>query len=131
MKLEDALENYQYYSGKASDLCRQLAFAGIALVWIFKTGESIHASVPKELRPATLFMVITLSLDFLQYVVGSATWGIYNRQKERAGIKNDQEFRAPPWINYATLALYWTKLGILACGYAYILKFLFGLVFGS
>ena len=39
MKLSDYRETYYEFSGKASDVTRQLAFAGIAIVWIFKIEE--------------------------------------------------------------------------------------------
>jgi len=37
MKLAQARGHYEYFSGKASDISRQLGFAGIALIWVFKT----------------------------------------------------------------------------------------------
>ena len=37
MNLAFVRERYAYYSGKASDIVSQLDFAGIALVWLFKT----------------------------------------------------------------------------------------------
>jgi len=36
MKLKDAREIYYFYSGKTSDLVRQLGLAGIAVIWLFK-----------------------------------------------------------------------------------------------
>lgn len=37
MKLKDAREHYYFYSGKTSDLVRQLGLAGIAVIWLFKS----------------------------------------------------------------------------------------------
>lgn len=35
MTLSDYLASYYELSGKASDVSRQLAFAGIAVIWVF------------------------------------------------------------------------------------------------
>jgi hypothetical protein len=39
MKLQKARDTYYEYSGKLSDITRQLSFAGIAIVWIFRAGD--------------------------------------------------------------------------------------------
>jgi len=35
-KLSDYWENFEEYTGKASDIARQLSFAGIALLWLLR-----------------------------------------------------------------------------------------------
>jgi len=102
MKLAYLRERYTYYSGEASGIVRQLAFAGIALVWLFKTEVDKQWKIPAELLPATALIVLTLILDFLQYVVGSLVWAAYNRSKERAGTNEESEFLAPRPINWPT-----------------------------
>lgn len=37
MNREFIRENHQYLTGKASDIVRQLAFAALAVVWIFNS----------------------------------------------------------------------------------------------
>jgi len=44
MNLQDYRDDFYTYSGKASDISRQLAFAGIAIIWIFK--KEVPATVP-------------------------------------------------------------------------------------
>jgi hypothetical protein len=39
MKLQDYRNDFYLFSGKASDISRQLAFAAIAIIWIFKRTE--------------------------------------------------------------------------------------------
>lgn len=124
MKLKDARENYYYYSQKTSEIVRQLGFAGIALVWVFKNDVEGRQTVPSELLPAALLIVIGLGVDLLQYVAGSLIWGIYNGLKERAETKEGTEFLAPRPINWPTLVLFWVKTIMMIFAYIYILRFL-------
>ncbi|MGA9996850.1 MAG: hypothetical protein WBP93_15635 [Pyrinomonadaceae bacterium] len=125
MKLEDVRDTYYYHSQKTSDIVRQLGFAGIALIWMFKTdlggGKQV---VPPELIPAARFIVIGLALDLLHYVAGTLIWAIYNRRKERAGTKEGTEFLAPPSINWPTLIFFWAKTIIMIYAYVLLIRFL-------
>ena len=49
MKLQGYRADFYTYSGKASDLSRQLAFAGIALIWLFKKDDAGRLSIPPDL----------------------------------------------------------------------------------
>lgn len=52
MQLKDTRESYQFFSGKASEIVRQLGFAGIAVIWVFKVTVGDRQIVPPELLPA-------------------------------------------------------------------------------
>lgn len=78
MKLSDYSKTYYEFSGKTSDIARHLAFAGIALVWIFKTGAAPATKIPQELHIPTILLALTLAFDLLQYFAGTAIWGIFN-----------------------------------------------------
>jgi len=129
VKLNDALENYYYYTGKTSEIVRQLGFAGIAIVWIFRTDVGGRPTVPPELLPAALFIVMGLTLDLLQYVGGSVIWGIYHRKKEVEGTGAEAEFLAPPQINWLTLFLFWSKTVVMVIAYVLVLRFLYSRLF--
>lgn len=121
MRLEDVRDAYYTQSGKVSDVARQLALAGIAVVWVFSgggvsTGAAVH--IPKDLTFAGLVLIAALAADFFQYAWASAAWGIFNRVKERE-VKETTEFEAPPWLNYPTLVFFWGKLLLVA--FAYVL----------
>lgn len=83
MKLKDTRESYQFFSGKASEIVRQLGFAGIAVIWVFKVTAGERQIVPTELLPAGILLVSGLTLDLLHYVTGTLIWGVYNRNKEK------------------------------------------------
>ena len=125
MNLKDARENYYYYTEKLSEVCRQLAFAGIALIWILGLGEDVTAKLPQALIFPALVLVISLSLDATHYAVASASWGIYHRLKEhRDGVGPEDDFKAPRWINWASLALFWGKVAALGIAYASLASYL-------
>ncbi|HKQ07931.1 MAG TPA: hypothetical protein VJ464_22585 [Blastocatellia bacterium] len=124
MKLEDSRENYYFFTGKVSDIVRQLGLAGIGLVWVFKIDVGGRPVVPPDLATAAKWIVIGLGFDLLQYVYGALAWGIYNRYKEKSDIDVDTEFTAPPQINWPTNTFFWLKVGAILTAYVYILKFL-------
>jgi hypothetical protein len=64
-------------------------------------------------------------LDLLQYLVGTASWHIYFRKKEREPARNEEEFEAPVWINWSTWTLFWMKAAAMLLAYSvFILPFL-------
>src|SRR5215208_1329761 len=107
MQLKDTQEAYQYYSGKTSDIVRQLAFAGLAVIWVFKTDAGGRQIINPQLLLAGIFLILGLTLDFLHYVVGTLVWGAYNRKKEKQLKHTNKEFLAPPKINWPTIILFW------------------------
>ncbi len=119
MKLADVRETYYTYSGKASDIARQLSLAGIAIIWVFSgggvsTGVAIH--IPKDLTFVGLILIGGLAADFLQYFWASGVWGAFGRIKERQVQKSD-DFLAPPWLNYPTNVFFWGKLILVVVAY--------------
>jgi hypothetical protein len=130
MKLENVRENYSYNSGKASDIVRQLGFAGIALVWIFRIDNAGVQAIRSELiMPATL-IVITLSLDFLQYVAGTIVWGVYGRKKElefetQNKDLDKEEFIYSRYLNWPANSLFCLKIITIAWAYSLLLNFFF------
>jgi hypothetical protein len=124
VNLREARENYYAYTGKTSDIARYLGFAGLGLIWIFATELTTEQRVPPSLVPATVWIVIGLGSDLLQYISGTIAWGVYGRWKEKSGVGMDEEFEAPASINWASLVFFVVKLVSMAIAYFFILKFL-------
>jgi hypothetical protein len=115
--LADARQSYYDLTGKASDVVRQLAFAGIAFVWIFKTERNGVVTIPEELLLPGLLIVAALFADLLQYVLGGLLWGGYARLKERRGTQPGDTLVAPPLINWPALACYYLKIALVLFAY--------------
>jgi hypothetical protein len=125
MKVKDYKRDYQEFSGKLSDNARKLAFAGIAIVWIFKQEKESIFILPHLLKLAMLMFVITLSFDLLQYIYQTLTWGIFHRHFEKKLPSEDSELMAPEYLNWPAIFFFWSKVIALTAGYVLVLKYLF------
>ena len=127
MKLSDFRGDYYALSGKASDVARQLCFAGIALIWIFKPEKGGLLAVPVQLHtPAALF-VVALAFDLLQYVLGSAIWGVFSRYHEWHGKKPDDLLEAPGYFNWPANFCFWGKLTLVLFAYSGLFEYIYRL----
>lgn len=118
MKLEEARNHYYDHSRSLSSVNRQLGFAGIAIIWIFATQNSNgEFLLPSNLYCPLAFFVCGLALDLLQYMVATASWGIFHRLKEKSGVGENQDFTASPKINWAPIILLWAKSIATISGY--------------
>ena len=124
MKLSDAREFYYVHSGKTSEIVRQLALAGVAVVWLFKYEVIGVPKVPKELLWPLSLIVLCLTFDLLQYTVATMAWGIFHRSKERSGVTEDADFTAPPKINWPAITLFWLKVSSIFGAYLLLLRYL-------
>lgn len=125
MKLSDAREHYYTFTGKLSDVNRQLCFAGIAVVWIFVIKDSNgNFFLPQNLMFSLGCFVLGLTFDLTHYVVSSASWGIFHRIKEKKCIGEDADFLAPTWINYAPNIFFWLKVLSTLLGFATLIRIL-------
>jgi hypothetical protein len=130
MKIADYRADYYAFSSKASEISRQLSFAGIALVWVFKPKDAAPTAIPPELLwPAGLF-VLALGLDLLHAAYGTFVWGFFSRYHEKRHIGSDQELDSPAWFNWPTLFFFWGKISAVIAGYVVALVYIWGLIHG-
>lgn len=125
MNLKEARQNYTDLSSILSTVNRQVALAGIAIVWIFVIkNNGIYTVDSKLLLPLGCF-VLGLSLDMIQYIYSTAVWGLYSRYKEKSGIKDDEEVSPLKYINWPTIVFFWLKIISVLVGYFLILNIIF------
>ena len=126
MKLSDYRETYYEFSGKTSDIARHLAFAGIALIWIFKIGAAPAPKIPQELHIPTILLALTLAFDLLQYFVGTAIWGIFQWYQERKleNIKDDPELTTPSWFKSPQLFFFCLKVITILWAYYLLINYI-------
>jgi hypothetical protein len=116
MKLSDYKNTYYEMSASASNVARQIAFAGIALIWIFKKDSNIGLALPNELLWPTLLLILGLTADLLQYISASVVWGVFHRTNEAKGHKPDDQLDSPAFLNWPALLFFWAKLIFISCG---------------
>ena len=138
MKLEDTRAEYYYFTGKVSDIVRQLGLAGVAIIWVFKTESAGRQTIPEGLVPAGVLILLGLATDLLQYAAGTIIWDRFNRKKENelekklaekkaVGKHYDPEaedFTAPSSIPALTKILFWVKFVLMFLAYLYLIFYL-------
>ncbi len=124
MKLKDARDNYYFYSGKTSDLVRQLGLAGIVVIWIFKHEVDGVPKIPEALFLPLILIVLGLAFDLAQYAVATLIWGIFQRYKEVRGIAEDADFLAPEQFNWPGIVFFVFKAISIIAAYIYLLRYL-------
>ena len=124
MKRPDVRAAYQDYSARTSENVRRLSFAALGVIWVFKPPNG--ALLPPVLLMTGVCAVGALALDFLQSLYGTVAWGVFHRRKERAGVDNETEFKAPRQINWPTNSLFTAKVAALSAAYLLLLRYLLG-----
>ena len=127
MSLKDFRHGYYEHTRKVSESVTKLAFAGIAIVWLFRAGEGLDSKLPESLLLPVLLFAATLGLDLLHYLVGAITWGTFCRLQERKGVSEEADLDAPAWLNWGTNALFYLKVASVVLGYALMIRYLYGL----
>jgi hypothetical protein len=121
LNIEVLHARYSDASRKASEILRQLGFAGIAIVWFFGGGE-VTGGGEINVNPALLvpgaFIIVALLFDFLQAAYNTALWGIMGwyfeqRKQQRTDIDYPGKLLWPPVV------FMWAKL--VCIGVAYVL----------
>lgn len=126
-KIEDYREEFYVFTGKASDVNRQLALAGIAVIWIFKNPENSKILLSDILIEPLKYLIISLGIDLIQYVLGSIIWGIYFEIKEyQVNHKNlvNDNIKAPTILSLSITTLFFLKVAAMIYAYLLLLTFI-------
>jgi hypothetical protein len=124
MKLEEYKKDSYEFSKSTSDLVRQFAFAGIAIIWIFKYEKPIDHLIPVQLFKPLLLLIVTLALDLLQYLIPSIIWTLFYKYHEKKGRNNEYELKANKSYSRPGWLFYYGKIITLAIAYILITNFI-------
>jgi hypothetical protein len=127
-KLSDYMAVYYEFSGKASDVARNLAFAGIALIWLFRIENEPTPRIPPQLLPPLTLLAMSLGLDLLQYISATCVWGIFQWHHERTlkDKSQDPQLAASTWLKLPQFGFFALKLISVLAAYALIVKYAWG-----
>jgi hypothetical protein len=125
MKLSDYLDAFYEYSDKASLLSRQLAFAGIAVVWLFKSGDGVNFQLPASLIYPLLLLVLAFIFDLLQYLVGACIWYFFHRfhEKRMKSSNKDSSLLASHWYSKFIALFFCAKIISVLVAYLFLGKY--------
>jgi hypothetical protein len=125
MKLSEYKKVYENLSAKASDISRNLSFAGIAIVWIFRQEVNGKINISTCLKFGLLFFVFSLLFDISQYLYGSILWKwfYFKHENNLDNLEEDPEVFGKASYNYLTNFMYYSKILLLMVGYIFIIIF--------
>ena len=126
LSIEEGYDTVDKASSTASELNRKLAFAGIALIWVFKTEGGGRQIVPAELFLPGMLIAICLALDMLQYIVKSELWRIATKKAE--GSKKTK-FKVSSAIGITVDIFFWLKIATNVAAYVLLIRYLSKQVF--
>jgi hypothetical protein len=126
MTLDDLWNDVREFTGKLSDIARQAAYAGLAVIWIFKTGDAGKYHVDPSLKWAGALFVTALACDMAQYAVAIVLrWRHARREETTKGVDyKGKDLFLPAGINRGPYALFGIKVVVVAIGYAMLLCYL-------
>jgi hypothetical protein len=124
MKLSEYKNDLYTFTGTLSDINRQIAFAGIALIWIFKKTNGGESVINSELVFPAILLASSLGVDMLQYIYQSIAWAIFHRKHEKIKTEDDPELLASPYMNYPSWFLFSIKVILVIIAYIWIIDFL-------
>ena len=129
MKLKQYQAAYYESSGQVSSIVRQLAFAGLAVVWIFRVNTSVGEQLdPLHIVPAGAF-VLSLVFDLFQYITATCVWGIRQWRIERQhyrtflkeGYRPDTQYYHKGRLKWPQFGFFWLKIVTVLVGHAFLL----------
>ena len=115
-----AIDQLQFASERASDICRQLAFAAFAIAWIFRIQPDNGPTVPALLVYGTALATMVLLLDLLQYVFSAVA---LQSTLQREGVSDEENVINVTASGAFSSIIFYGKIVLTAIAYLFILKF--------
>ncbi len=122
-KLSKYRDDYYAFTQKLSDINRQIAFAGIAIIWVFKQTNGNEIIIEQPLIYPLKLIVIALALDMLHYIYQSSIWAIFYSYYKHKYQSEDHELDSSPKLNIIAWALFAFKVLLVIIAYYYIFEF--------
>ncbi len=122
MSLRDIWNQYADYTKAASDSARQLALAGIAVVWLFKVDAGASVHLDRGPLWAGIAFVLSLACDLLQSVTGTIVFLSLGNLRER-GPKSEQNADYPEHILRPIDLFFWAKIILVLAGYGLLVGY--------
>jgi hypothetical protein len=127
VKIRKIREDFEATTKTVSDLVRQLAFAGIAVIWVIRVGDDaggIRQSL-EPLFPSLLLFVVALAFDFAQYVFRALTLFFANIFFWTKYRNEEQDVLYSGWLNLLPYLFFFGKAVCLIVAYWQLLLFIY------
>lgn len=132
MTLDDLWSDVRELTGKLSDVARQAAYAGLAVVWIFKTGDAATYHLDRSLIWAAALLALALAFDLAQYAANVVLhWRNARREEDARGVDyKGKDITLPKSLHRVPYALFALKVALVAGGYVVLLGYLLRVLIG-
>jgi hypothetical protein len=126
MTIDDLWSDVRELTAKLSDIARQAAYAGLAVIWIFKTGEAAKYHLDRGLIWAGALLVLALAFDLAQYAANIVLrWRNARHEEKSRGVDyKGKDITLPKGLNQVPYALFALKVALVAAGYVVLLNYL-------
>lgn len=126
MTNQDAWTQYKEYSKATSDIARKMAFAGIAVCWLFRETNN---SFPSIVFNALIFLLIFFIFDLLQYLVSTLLVKNWIRKEEikmwESTGKIEGNYQNPEWLDLPAFTFFLLKIIALIVSFVFLGIWLF------
>lgn len=131
LTLKEIREAYEELSGKASEICRQLGFAGIGIIWIFNTSTA-GIDIPDIFNIPLFLICLSLGLDLAGYVLGTIIWYlVYLFNHNKTDSDETTNVKDPELINIVNWWIWVMKIGFMVWSYVLLARIVFNFKFPS
>lgn len=134
--LSEYRQEYFEASTKVSEINRNLALAGVVIVWSFVkyNEEKDVIRIAYSLKIALIFIVFSLIVDLTQYIWRTITIArFYSNEEKKIDNKESKKEKQnafadvsnfPSWIRITTWCIFSLKIALMVIGYIFIMYFL-------
>jgi hypothetical protein len=126
MTNQEVWTQYKDYSQTTSDIARKIAFAGIAICWLFRDKNN---DFPSLVMIALVFLLLFFLSDLLQYLITALLLRRWIRKEEIKMWENvgviEGDYNKPTWIDTPTFSFFVSKLTFLIISFIFLGIWLF------
>ena len=106
------------YSRKVSVAIRQYSLALVGILWALSSNKLASILQNENWKYALLFVVITICIDFGQYLISTIYFHWFYHKQEKIGFKQKPD----KWQLYITWPLFYAKSATLVIAYGFLIK---------
>ncbi|MBA4056405.1 MAG: hypothetical protein C0490_16945 [Marivirga sp.] len=126
-KLRDWEDEYQYFSGKASEVNRTLALGGIAVIWVFHEDSPLSGpALELQFIWPLAFLTLSLFFDLVHYFAGAEIWyNFFLYHEKNTPVKEHDNIKAPVWKRKVVSSFFYIKVFWMVAAYISLIVILF------
>ena len=125
MKLSELRDVYKKFTEKSSDSARQIAFSGIAIIWVFVKLGNGSVQMSCWLFYSLLLFALSIATDLFHYFYAGKVWHKEYIKFENRNYGDNRLVEVPSKITERIHCIYKLKLAFLAVGYLILIGYLF------